>query len=75
MPQRAVVRTGPRERTNQAPGSLAVAPKGGASREPTPLRCVGCGTTWYSRVANLIVESGMSCARCGAPLAIPDADD
>jgi hypothetical protein len=39
------------------------------------MQCLQCGTTWYSRVATLIVESGMGCARCGAPLAIPDADD
>ncbi len=70
MPQRAVVRTGPRERTQQGTESLDVAPQGG----PTPMRCLQCGTTWYSRVATLIVESGMGCARCGAPLAIPDAD-
>jgi hypothetical protein len=75
MSQRAVVRTGPRERTQQGADSLDVTPKGGASRDPTPLRCLQCGTTWYSRVATLIVESGMGCARCGAPLAIPDADD
>ena len=74
MPQRAVVRTGPRERTQQGTESLDVAPNGGASRQPTPMRCLQCGTTWYSRVATLIVESGMGCARCGAPLAIPDAD-
>jgi hypothetical protein len=55
--------------------SLDVVPKGGASREPTPLQCLQCGTTWYSRVATLIVESGMGCARCGAQLTVPDADD
>ena len=75
MSQRAVVRTGPRERSQQGAEPLDVAPRAAAGGEPTPLRCLQCGTTWYSRVATLIVESGMGCARCGAPLAIPDADD
>jgi len=74
MPQRAVVRTGPRERAKQRTESRGVVPTGGVGGDPTPLRCLQCGTTWYSRVASLIVESGMGCARCGAPLAIPDAD-
>jgi hypothetical protein len=75
MSQRAVVRTGPGERTQQETESLHAVPKGGAGGQPAPMRCLQCGTTWYSRVAALIVESGMGCARCGAPLAIPDAHD
>jgi hypothetical protein len=48
-----------------------VAPVPGTSAEPVPMRCIQCGTTWYSRVAELILEAGMSCARCGAPLSTP----
>jgi hypothetical protein len=73
--QRAAVRTGLPERMHQGAESLDVAPRGGPGGDPTPMRCLQCGTTWYSRVATLIVESGMGCARCGAPLAIPHADD
>jgi hypothetical protein len=48
-----------------------VAPMPGTSHKPAPMRCIQCGTTWYSRVAELILEAGMSCARCGAPLSTP----
>jgi hypothetical protein len=85
MPHHAVVRTGPRtiEQATESPGVApersASAEAGdatpGATREPTALRCLQCGTTWYSRVATLIVESGMGCARCGATLSIPGRED
>ena len=59
----------PRDRA-PAPGAEE-APLPGASAEPAPMRCRQCGTTWYSRVAALIIDAGMSCARCGAPLTTP----
>ena len=46
-------------------------PAPGATAEPEPMLCRQCGTTWYSRVAALVLEAGMACARCGAPLTAP----
>src|SRR3954469_25037420 len=59
-PRTAIAAAGPR-----------VAPMPGSTTEPAPMRCLQCGTTWYSRVAALIMDAGMSCARCGAPLSAP----
>ncbi len=72
MPHRAVPGIAPRRMPTD---HAASASKPAASRDPVPLRCLQCGTTWYSRVAALIVESGMGCARCGAPLGILESDD
>lgn len=75
MPHHAVVRIRPRTTEQGEQGAEAGDATPGATRDPTALRCVQCGTTWYSRVATLIVESGMGCARCGATLSIPGTDD
>jgi hypothetical protein len=77
MSPRAVPQTRRRETITPTLAS-SVEPRGPtpvASGEPVPLRCLQCGTTWYSRVATLIVASGMSCARCGAPLSASGAED
>jgi anti-anti-sigma regulatory factor len=58
-------------RTAIAAAGPSVAPMPGSTTEPAPMRCLQCGTTWYSRVAALIMDAGMSCARCGAPLSAP----
>jgi hypothetical protein len=43
-----------------------------ATLEPMPMTCQACGTTWYSRVAVLIAEAGLSCAACGGRLQAGD---
>jgi len=44
-----------------------------ATDQPSPMRCLRCGTTWYSRVAALVVDAELACARCGGRLVRPPA--